>query len=73
MKCTNCGSLQVRCHNSRSKAGTIYRRRTCLDCGTRFSTVEIALDEIQIIQNKLKKYERLKTRIKNMINEEEEP
>ncbi len=43
MNCPNCGSLQVKVVDSRRKEASISRRRECLDCGKRFSTIEVPI------------------------------
>lgn len=41
MTCPNCGAEdQSAAVNSRPKSYGIYRRRKCLQCGQRFSTIE---------------------------------
>lgn len=45
MNCPECGSNQVQCVDSRDKETHVRRRRECLDCLTRFSTIEISLDD----------------------------
>lgn len=41
MKCPKCGSCQIDVIDSREKPdNTRYRRRSCIDCGHRFSTIE---------------------------------
>lgn len=42
MKCPHCGSLEDKVVNSRLAPGgeTVRRRRECLDCGQRFTTME---------------------------------
>ena len=39
--------------DSRFRAGRTYRRRQCLRCGARFSTVEIDADKFRDIINNL--------------------
>lgn len=47
MNCTKCGHDVVSCIDSRPKNGTIYRRRKCLQCGYRFSSVEVSLEALE--------------------------
>ena len=48
MKHGHCDSLDTIVIDSRPKPTVIRRRRKCLKCGMRFSTLEIAIDEIRI-------------------------
>lgn len=41
MMCPKCGSSQIIVNDSRSYPCYVRRRRDCLDCGYRFTTVEI--------------------------------
>ena len=41
MVCPRCKSTQLRCVDSRPVNGTVKRRRRCMKCGYRFSTVEV--------------------------------
>lgn len=45
--CKKCGSNNVFVVNSRyrEKTQTIYRNRACADCGFRFPSMELTLDE----------------------------
>lgn len=45
MNCPNCNSNHLIVADSRNKEFGIQRRRECLDCGVRFNTVEINMDE----------------------------
>ena len=45
MKCPKCNALGLTCIDSRPYNETIKRRRKCLNCGYRFSTVEIGIDD----------------------------
>lgn len=47
MTCPKCGSWQLRIADSRPADFTVNRKRECLDCGHRFSTVEITLKEYE--------------------------
>lgn len=54
MKCSKCGSVNVQCVDSRQTPNNLTRRRRwCEDCGHRFSTVEIPVDEYQATKEKL--------------------
>lgn len=45
MNCPKCQSLQVAVVDSRPYKDTIKRRRLCRDCGSRFSTMEVQVEE----------------------------
>lgn len=45
MNCPQCDSYQVRTVDSRPYVTQVRRRRECADCGFRFNTIEIPLDE----------------------------
>ena len=55
MNCPKCASTETKVVDSRSTtepAGNIRRRRECLDCGHRFSTVEQVLrEDLLVIKN----------------------
>ena len=45
MNCINCGSRQVRVIGTRARgARQVYRRRNCLVCGCRWTTVELPVE-----------------------------
>ena len=48
MVCPECLSENFIVINSRHKGGTVYRRRSCNNCGNRFTTYEI--DEKKIAE-----------------------
>lgn len=52
MNCPKCGHDVVSCIDSRPRNGTIYRRRKCMECGHRFSTLEISLDDMDRLKHK---------------------
>lgn len=45
MRCPICKSYQLRTVDSRPYDDQVRRRRECTDCGIRFNTIEIPLDE----------------------------
>lgn len=47
MQCPKCGGIESKCKDSRYKDHTVYRRRECLACGARFSTMEVSLESFQ--------------------------
>lgn len=51
MNCPHCGKDQASVIDSRPnrKRQTIYRRRECLACGFRWSTVEISADYMRTV------------------------
>lgn len=65
MVCPKCGGGSTVCKNSRYKEGTVYRRRTCLDCGWKFSTVEVSLEAFSSMKAQLDKLQK----IQNIIDE----
>lgn len=44
MNCPNCQSHNVKVCDSRPNVDSTFRRRHCLDCNHRFSTIEIRKD-----------------------------
>nr|WP_259549237.1 hypothetical protein [Heyndrickxia oleronia] len=55
MKCPSCQSSNYKVTNSRSRSSYIKRRRECIDCGERWTTVEIHEKELQVL-NRVGKY-----------------
>ena len=54
MQWPKCGSVNVSCIDSRQTPNNLTRRRRwCEDCGIRFSTVEITVDEYESTKGKL--------------------
>lgn len=47
MNCPRCKSYQVLCKDVRTTAATVYRRRACSDCGHRFTTFELAREDLE--------------------------
>ena len=45
-----CGSYNIKVMDSREREGYIWRRRVCMDCGKRISTIEI--ERAQYLKNK---------------------
>lgn len=45
MQCPKCNAYGLACSDSRPYNETIRRRRRCLNCGYRFSTVEISIED----------------------------
>lgn len=50
MVCPKCGGGSTVCKNSRYKEGTVYRRRACLDCDGRFTTIEVSFEAFSSAQ-----------------------
>lgn len=46
MKCPKCGSNNVYVKDSRREGDLIKRRRSCADCGHRFGSVEVAVEQL---------------------------
>lgn len=73
MHCLKCAGKTV-CSDSRpdGSTGEKRRRRRCVspDCGYRFSTVEIALDELGLLQKRAERFQKeayeLRTQIMKM-------
>lgn len=59
MNCPKCNHDIVSCIDSRPRNDTIYRRRKCLKCGYRFSSVEISLENLDSYKAKEKLLEGL--------------
>ena len=51
MRCPKCGSNNVYTVASRPKKDGHVRRRSCADCGTRWNTMEIPMDEYIKLKN----------------------
>ena len=48
MDCIKCGSYQVKVLDTRAKGKRqIYRRRQCLTCGKRWTTIELPVGDLQ--------------------------
>lgn len=54
MLCPKCKSNKLTCIDSRPSGDTTRRRRMCLDCKVRFSTMEIPEYEYNDLKNKAK-------------------
>lgn len=53
MDCVKCGSYQVKVIDTRAKGKRkIYRRRECLRCGYRWSTLELPVGDLKQIARK---------------------
>jgi transcriptional regulator NrdR family protein len=52
MICPECKSKNVYIHDSRQSDESTRRRRWCAECGHRFSTFEISLEELQRLKKK---------------------
>ena len=60
MKCPSCGSYNVIVKDSRTCPESVYRRRMCVDCEHRFSTIEIEKVEHEMLVNLANKAKRLR-------------
>ena len=54
MLCPRCKSDVLSCIDSRPSGDTTRRRRMCLDCKVRFSTIEVPEYEYKDLKNKAK-------------------
>lgn len=51
MNCPQCNGLQNKVYDSRHKENNlIWRRRECLDCGCRWTTIEVSLKYSEYIE-----------------------
>ena len=71
MECPNCGNRESAVKNSRSLKTTIRRRRQCLTCHHRWTTIEAAIDDTasitrQELATKLAKIQDLSEQISNL-------
>ena len=52
MQCPKCNAYGLACSDSRPYNETIRRRRRCMNCGYRFSTVEISVEDYRKLKDK---------------------
>lgn len=52
MNCPKCNGYQNSCVDSRIRNGRIKRRRVCSECGHRYNTVEIVMEELDRLYQK---------------------
>ena len=52
-KCPNCKSENLYCVDSRKSQGKVRRRKKCLECGFKFSTIELPMNEVYRIEKTL--------------------
>lgn len=52
-RCEKCGSQNLYCVDSRKTHGKVRRRKKCLDCGFKFSTIELPMCEVYRIEKTL--------------------
>lgn len=50
MDCPKCGSGNGYVMDSRRAGGTVKRRRRCLDCGHRYSTMEVDAEKLRELE-----------------------
>ena len=67
MKCPQCGG-KTAVINTRDK-GDFYRRRKCLDCGHRFSTHEVRIEDLDRLRKKANAGVAGRAKIKAVIGE----
>ena len=65
MICPVCFSNQIHVVDSRNKGNFVCRRRECLTCGERFSTVEMLKDEFKTMEEEVKFAGRVKGVLRN--------
>lgn len=51
MQCPKCNGYGLACSDSRPHNETIRRRRRCLNCGYRFTTYEISVEDYSKLKN----------------------
>lgn len=69
MQCPKCKGTQLRCNDSRYKDGTVYRRRTCQECGNKFTTMEVTLETFNAMKDPLDKLRKIRAAVLNLIDE----
>jgi len=52
MKCLKCGGSKLRVLDKRQSLDRIRRRRACLVCNHRFSTIEVHIDDGELRKHK---------------------
>lgn len=61
MKCPVCGgNTEVYRTSHRKRTNSLYRRRSCVDCGFSFSTEEISQKEYKMLYKKYELAKRLR-------------
>lgn len=69
MKCPVCGEEKIGIGRSSSKEDSIVRRRVCENCGNRWSTIEVDLDQYDSMCSTVKS---MKYNIKLLENQNKE-
>ena len=68
MKCPRCGSVNNYVIDTRESDDQIRRRRSCGDCGNRFTSYEITQERMQQINGELGKYRLIGEIIHDLFN-----
>lgn len=72
MRCAKCQSENVKIIDSRKSGNnSIKRRRYCMACGERFSTIEIPIGEYSALKVKECRFNTILNYLKGNINENE--
>ncbi len=58
--CKNCGKYGMAVYDTREKADQLRRRRKCLYCGASIHTVEIYMDDYEVMQKAVSLDEEIK-------------
>lgn len=59
MNCPNCQSKNVKVCDSRPDTNSTFRRRHCLNCNYRFSTIEIRKEVYENMKYKIERANRI--------------
>lgn len=69
MKCPECGSEKISIDRSTSKDDNIIRRRLCANCGHRWNTVEIDLDQWNSVKSSFGKMKYVISQLEALVEE----
>lgn len=69
MICPKCKSNQVSVINSRRCNEGVNRRRSCLACGFRFTTLEISIKDYEALREKEQSLQEALRRVKKVIDD----
>ena len=70
MNCPKCGSDQLKVIDSRGSPEQVKRRRECVDCKERFSTIEVTVEKYETFGRKIDYLRRViteKVKIDNLL------
>ena len=68
MVCPKCRSENVLIINSRPRGDTVRRRRECENCSERWTTLEISMEEYQLLTYAFKKSKRTLIQLRDELN-----